>query len=297
MQEKEQEITGGSLYYEVKKDEVCITRYRGLSSEITVPDCLEGCPVTIIGKKAFLSNKNLRRVQLPAGIREVEDWAFAYCDGLREVQIPKAEIRFGKAVFMECKRLERITDFGKDSALLGAAVTAFDAYYMLDLFQVGTPQWLSMWDAKLVNVLHTPDTEGYSKQVLCGEEDYGSTDLDAYTSERRKEKVRLAMLRLLCDQGLSDSLREELREYLLSHTKGCVPNGTGCEETWLVVWREHGNDREYYELFAELGCITDGNRNEILADIGEECPEMKAYFLNFGERNDASEQFFSGLDL
>lgn len=305
MQEKELKLAGAGLYYETEtkqnKEFVRITRFQGLSSQVEVPERIEGLPVTAVDRKAFLSKKNLRHILLPDTVEEIGDWAFAYCDHLVEVTLPHQEIRFGKAVFMECKALQRIsareqilTAAGPafPGELLAAAVTSMDAAYLLDMEAAGTEEWLGKWDARLGSVLQAPDQEGFSKQILCGEEDYGSTDLAAYMSGRRKEKVRLSFLRLLFDQGLSSRLRRELEEYLRAHTKG-----KECEETWQVILQEHGSDREYYRLFAAISCVTEENLNDILTDIGEEYPEMKAYFLRYREEAIGPADFFAELEL
>lgn len=305
MQEKEWESADGSLYYEIEtgteKETVRITRFQGISSQAEIPEQIEGLPVTGIGKKAFLSKKNLRRVTLPDTVEEIGDWAFAYCDHLSEVILPRRELRFGRAVFMECRELQRIsarTQIQEKSGpafpaeLLAAAVTSMDAAYLLDTEAAGTEEWLEKWDARLVSILRTSDQEGYSKQILCGEEDYGSTDLAAYMSGRRKEKVRLSLLRLLFCQGLPPKLRQELEDYLRAHTKG--EDG---EETWQVILTEHGSHREYYQLFAALSCVTEENLKDILNDIGEDCPEMKAFFLRYREETLNTADFFAGLEL
>lgn len=308
MQEKEWKLADASLYYVTElrqgKEAVRITRFQGLGSQAEVPELVGGMPVAAIDRKAFLSKKSLRRILLPGSVEEIGDWAFAYCDHLAEVTIPHRAVRFGKAVFMECKELRRITaipvgELQPEKAvptfpgeLLAAAVTAMDAAYLLDMEAAGTEEWLEKWDARLKSVLRTSDQEGYSRQILCGEEDYGSTDLTAYMSSRRKEKVRLSLLRLLSDQGLSPRLRQELEDYLRAHTKG-----EKSEETWQVILQEHGTDREYYRLFAATACVTEKNLNDILTDIGEEYPEMKAYFLRYGEETFGTADFFADLEL
>lgn len=338
MQEKELKIAGGSLFYQIQKNEVCILRLQGslqsTAGELSIPGQVEGMPVTSIGKKAFLSKKYLRRVILPDTIKEVGDWAFAYCSGLKEVELPKREISFGKSVFLECEELEflRVRETGEGNlerslpsdtkwmldkadggdlgegavcsnhtaenldemtaALLAAAVTVGEAYYLLDVCEAGSREWLAKWDVRMLAVIHTPDQEGFSKQILCGEEDYGSTDLNAYMSKRRKTKVRLMLLRLLYSFALYEDIREELQTYLKSHTKGCAS-----EEAWEVVLEEHGEDREYYGLFAELGCVTEDNLDGILQDIGEKYPEMKAYFIRYKEEQIGYGDFFGELEL
>lgn len=303
MQEREWELEGGSLKYRIQDGAVCIVEFHGQTAELTVPEQIEGLPVAVIGKKAFLSRKSLRLVRLPGTVREIGDWAFASCSSLREIQLPRRELCFGKAVFLDCTRLERIVLYGaggpdaqantlQTAELLAAAVTDFGAYYLLEPPAVGSAEWLEKWDAKLAAVLHTPDEEGFSRQVLCGEEDYGSTDVLSYVSGRRREKARLAYLRLLYPWGLAEPLKCELEAYLKAHTKGCES-----EEAWQVILRERGNDRAYYSLFAELGGLNAENLCPILEDIGEEFPEMKAYFLQRMAEAPAATDFFAGLEL
>ncbi|MCM1063997.1 MAG: leucine-rich repeat domain-containing protein [Eubacterium sp.] len=305
MQEKEWQLADASLYYETEKESggrsVRITQFQGLASQVEVPERIQGMPVRSVDRKAFLSKKNLRRIWLPDTLEEIGDWAFAYCGNLAEIRIPCRAVRFGKAVFMECKGLKRISvarQLWEESGaafpaeLMAAAVTVMDAAYLLDMEAAGTEEWIGKWDARLSSVLHVPDQEGFSRQVLCGEEDYGSTDLAAYMNGRRKEKARLCFLRLLYDQGLSAPFRQELEDYLRSHTKG-----QDSEEAWQVILREHGAEREYYQLFAAIGCVSEDNLNEMLTEIGGEYPEMKAYFLRCGEKADGAEDFFAGLEL
>lgn len=296
MKEKEFELLNGSLYYEVQEGIINITRYTGNAGEVTIPDFIEDLPVVSIGKKAFLSKKNLRRVVLPSTLSLIGEWAFAYCGNLQEVLVPIRAVTFGRAVFLDCGKLHRISPRLEEqkatfpSELLACALTVYDAYYLADLPQVGTRDWLANWDAKLVSVLHTPDKSGYSKQVLCGEEDYGSTDLEAYLSRSRERKVRLAFLRLLHPEGLNIALEQELKEYLLAHTKG-----SPSEESWGVCLREYGDNRAYYSMFFEIGCVSSDNLSGILEDIGDRYPEMKAYFLKM--RSGGEEDFFRGLEL
>ena len=169
--------------------------------------------------------------------------------------------------------------------LLAAAVTRLNAPYLLELPAVGSREWLAGWDAALVRFLRMPE-EGDSEQTVCGEEDYAPADPETYAGEKRKEKVRLAFLRLLHPRGLQVSLKNELEDYLRGLTKGC-----GTQEAWQVIREEYGGKRQYYALFAELGCINERNFPGILDDIGEDCPEMKAFFLNRMGQGSAGDLF------
>lgn len=302
VQEQEYVLPGGRLYYEVLEDsESCsairITRLQGLAGEVEIPGCIGDCPVKSIAKKAFLSKKNLRKVTVPESVTEVGDWAFAYCDSLHTVVFGAGEHtpRFGRAVFLECKKLRFLAVNGGDettAALLAAAVTTADAPYLLDASEAGSREWLGKWDARMLAILRSADNEGYSRQVLCGEEDYGSTDAAAYENGRRKLKVRLLLLRLLYPRGLSGEHRLELEQYLRAHTRGCEH-----EETWQVVLTEHGEESAYYRLFAELGCISEENFQLLLSDVGDAYPELKAWLMRYKEEKLGYQDFFAGLDL
>ena len=326
MKEMEFQLTEGSLYYEGRLDGngnmgLLITRYHGLASHVEIPDELplpggegddalpeggavgqeEGglCIGRVIGieKKAFLSKKYLRSVTVPASVKEVGDWAFAYCDALREVTFEGREASFGRAVFMECPGL-RCVRFGREEtcdgvgALMAAAVTIMESAYLLDPREAGSKEWLGKWDARMLAILNAADDEGYAKQILCGEEDYESADLDTYLTGSRKKKVRLLLLRLLWPMGLSEEVAQKLRQYLLAHTKGCKT-----EETWQVVREEYRDRREFYQLFAELGCLTKENAPAVISETPGDAPEMKAFFLKYQAQHFANLDFFGNLEL
>lgn len=295
------ETEQGSLDYEITLDTAVITGYSGRDAIIQIPEEIGGNPVVGVGKKAFLSNKALRKITLPNNIAGIGDWAFAYCGNLEQVIVPYRQIEMGQGVFKECGRLVRIEDSagrregagGEDVAcLLAAVVNQLDAFYLFDLENVGTESWLAGWDARVKTLLALKDNEGFSKMLLCGEEDYGSreNDLGYYMEQKRRGKVRLAMLRLMHDYGLQEDLRANMRNYLLAHIKGCET-----EETWQVVLEEHGDDRTYYEFLTSLGGVTKENFSQMMADMGERHTEMKAYLMRYHEglrdTGDAFERF------
>ena len=299
------QLKDGNLFYSPTGDGngMEVIGYHGLAGQVEIPGELPGekgaadvaLPVRRIGKKAFLSKKYLRSVTVPASITEVGDWAFAYCDSLREVTFLGRDVTFGRAAFMECPNL-RCVKFQANcdgvGALLAAAVTQMESPYLLDAREAGSKEWLGKWDAKMLAVLNAADDEGYSKQILCGEEDYESADLETYLSNSRKKKVRLLLLRLLWPMELEPKLEEKLREYLLAHTKGCKT-----EETWQVIRDEYGDRREFYQLFAQIGCLTKDNAPAVIGETGEDYPEMKAFFLKFQAQHFANSDFFDTLEL
>lgn len=300
---KEIEYQGEGYYLTLQEEDtgMQVTGCGGTAPQVAVPKEVDGKPVVEIAKKAFLSRKNIRELILPETIKGIDDWAFAYCGKLERIVLPGSVGEIGKAVFANCGALQRIDcvqnvagrNWSDDvSYLLAAAVKDLEAYYLLEPLAAGTAEWFAKWDARLLAVMEEDDYEGYQKQVLCGEEDYGSTDLGAFLTEKRKKKVRLCMLRLQHKQGMTEELQAYLTGYLLTHTKGCES-----EETWLVLLQERTQDRESWALFLELGCATRENMDAMLADMGEQYPEMKAYFLRYQADTLGYGDFFAGLEL
>ena len=293
----------GSLEYKVSENGVHITGYQGKDSEIAVPDMIDGCPVTCIGKKAFLSNKLLKQITLPESVVRIEDWAFAFCARLNKIVVPYHGMEIGQGIFKECHVLEQIIDEHKDekdpgtidvSFLLAAVMSRLNAFYLFDFENAGTPQWLAQWDARMQSIMQEDDAEGFSRMLLCGEEDYGSMEnnLDYYMEQRRREKVRLAMLRLMHDHELEQSLRTQLTGYLLDHVKG-----QRTEETWLVVLEEHGDDLRYYQFLTQLGGVSPDNFQAMMDDLGEAHTEMKAYLMSYHNENHTKEDVFAEFEL
>lgn len=322
---QELETAYGVLQYEIISDEmsgekVMLTGYRGRDIDLEIPEKIVETPVSIVGKKAFLGAKSLRKISLPAYITEIQEWAFASCSNLETILMPRRKISTGQGIFKDCIRLQKIilteheemTDHMRDmvtsgtmetqesaaseavSYLLAAAVNKLDAFYLFDPAAAGNEAWLKQWDARMLALMEQEDAEGFSKMLLCGEEDYGSREnnLDYYTEQRRRFKVRLAMLRLMYDVGLSEDSRGKLVTYLQEHKKG-----EASEETWKVVLEEHGDEREYYQFLLDHDCINRENFEAILSDMGEKHTEMKAFLMNSRNKWMCAEDVFGALEL
>lgn len=66
------------------------------------------CPVVAIGPRAFEGCTALRRVILPAGLRQIGEMAFSGCAHLKRVVIPSSVQRVGTLAFAKCAELERV---------------------------------------------------------------------------------------------------------------------------------------------------------------------------------------------
>ena len=78
-----------------------ITGYNGTEKEVSIPSYYRGKPVLKIGKDAFNSNANIRKVVIPYGITVIGDSAF-YCSGLTSLDIPDSVHTIEYAAFMGC---------------------------------------------------------------------------------------------------------------------------------------------------------------------------------------------------
>jgi hypothetical protein len=65
-----------------------INGYAGSKKTVNIPPVIQNLPVTIIGSKAFLANKNITRVTIPSGVTAIFSQAFQNCTSLTGVIIP-----------------------------------------------------------------------------------------------------------------------------------------------------------------------------------------------------------------
>ena len=94
--------------YEIRDDQVVITDYLGRDTEVTVPETIQGLPVTTIGADAFLDGFGITRITLPDTVTTIGDYAFAYCYDLKSINIPDAVTQIGSAAFQNCEQLQSI---------------------------------------------------------------------------------------------------------------------------------------------------------------------------------------------
>ena len=193
MKTRETETQHGILQYELREDGVVLTGYRGKDITLVIPEYLEGIPVTVIGKKAFLGAKDLQQLVLPESVTAIQDWAFACCSALRALVLPQKKLDTGQGILKDCFRLQQIAAVSgegdgiasiealsgpeaQSSRLLAAVMGSLDAFYLFEPLEAGSPGWLERWDARMLSLLAQEDAEGFSKMLLCGEEDYGSRE-------------------------------------------------------------------------------------------------------------------------
>ena len=109
--------------YVIQDGEVIIT---GLTQAmipdrcLTIPDRIEGCPVTEIAAEAFKNQKSIEKVVLPDSIRIIHDYAFSTCSNLKDINFPNGlqsieEFAFSYTGLTEIIFPESLTFLGFDA--------------------------------------------------------------------------------------------------------------------------------------------------------------------------------------
>lgn len=298
-------VEGGTLVYIPCQDGIGVKRYRGIGSKVVVPEYIDGKPVISIEKKAFLSCKTIREINLPDTIKEIGDWAFAHTEQLRIITVPHHVLNCGKELFLGCKRLKEImldastqeTELRASQGLgrmLAMAVTVLHDYFLFDPVEVGSDAWVQRWDEKLIGLVKLDDLDGFEELWTCGEEDYEGKDYDikSYPVEKRKMKLRIVYFRLLHPYKISEQVDAALKEYLRKHTKG-----TNTPEAWEIIVEEHQDELKYYKIFTEAGCVTTDNFDSLLSDMEQAGAEIRAYMLRYKEEHFAAKDAFAAFEL
>lgn len=272
-----------------------IEYYRGKDVSVSIPESFEEAPVTAIGKKAFLGAKTLTKISLPKAVSSIGDYAFASCSSLKELEIPEGKIEYGIGVFKDCCKLERIVrkngpDTDNLPYLLALSVTRLDAMYLLEDDKAGRPEWFERLDGALTLFLGKDDSEGFSKMLLCGEEDYvgDESNLDTYCLIKKKEKVRALFTRLLHDAGLSEANKKVFAGYMRENMDHVV---------WPLLLDEHGEDKEYFDLLIDIGCIGPENVSSLIESMGDRYTTMKGYLIRYKGETGEESSFFDDMEL
>ena len=106
--------------YDVYDDHIVLTGYKGESVAVTVPEQIDGLPVTVVGGLAFYYGAAVESVSLPSTVTELAENAFYYCRSLKSVSLPDSVVTLGDKCFSWCSSLTVLT--------LPSGVTAIPDY-------------------------------------------------------------------------------------------------------------------------------------------------------------------------
>lgn len=124
-------FTSGDFQYEIiGNNEAKITKYNGYSSNLSIPEMIDGHKVTALGSFIFAGNNNVSTVVIPstvtsanmpfsnstissvvlmAGANKVADSLFYNCKNLTNVSFPTTVTEIGMNAFNGCELLSNVT--------------------------------------------------------------------------------------------------------------------------------------------------------------------------------------------
>ena len=98
----------GPFTYTTNNSAITITKYTGPGGAITIPNAINGLPVTVIRNGAFGCRGDLTNVTIPNSVTSIDETAFFYCSGLTHAVIPKSVTSINGDVFAGCSGLVSI---------------------------------------------------------------------------------------------------------------------------------------------------------------------------------------------
>ncbi|HOC55514.1 MAG TPA: leucine-rich repeat domain-containing protein [Verrucomicrobiota bacterium] len=108
--------------YETNNGTITITRGCACDGAVTIPDTINGLPVTSIANWAFFfcGNLNLTSLTIPNSVTSIGAMAFASCDTLTNVSIGSGVTNIGTEAFAECSSLTSVTIPDSVTEIVGA---------------------------------------------------------------------------------------------------------------------------------------------------------------------------------
>lgn len=103
----EKYIFGDYEYYINENSEAVITKYNGTAESLSIPERIEGYPVTEICLYAF-EYATFSYIELPSTLRTIAYGAFADCINLKKITIPESVTEIESYAFSQCDFLETV---------------------------------------------------------------------------------------------------------------------------------------------------------------------------------------------
>ena len=95
--------------YDIKGKNVIITSLKDDEmTSVKIPEKIEGKRVTAIGESAFSGSANLKKVRMADSVKEIQNFAFLFCEELDDVQISSSVTKIGESAFSDCTSLTSV---------------------------------------------------------------------------------------------------------------------------------------------------------------------------------------------
>ncbi|HOJ49051.1 MAG TPA: leucine-rich repeat domain-containing protein [Bacillota bacterium] len=95
--------------YDVCRDGIVITEYKGEDTTVIIPEYIDGRPVISIWSLAFYNNNIIEYVTLPRTLQRIEASGFYYSNKLKEIVIPDSVTYIGDRAFAWCTAMTSVT--------------------------------------------------------------------------------------------------------------------------------------------------------------------------------------------
>ena len=99
----------GDFEFEWMDGGVRITQYNGKGGKVAVPPSIDGQAVVEIGEEAFAYCEELTHIVIPKGVTSIGDNAFSNCENLTSITIPDGVTSIGALAFSDCESLTSIS--------------------------------------------------------------------------------------------------------------------------------------------------------------------------------------------
>lgn len=154
--------TAADYTYTTSNGEAKITSYTGPGGAVTVPDTIEGKPVTSIGDLAFQDATAVTSVSVPDSVRTIGIYAFTGCTSLSSATFGNGLTTMGNYIFTGCAGLRSVTIGG---GITSIGLLAFSDCTLLGsiYFEGNAPSLgdLAFQNASLVTIYRLPDATGW----------------------------------------------------------------------------------------------------------------------------------------
>ena len=102
-------VVEAQFNYTTNNGTITITKYIGSDAAVTIPDSINGLPVTSIGALAFQAITSVASVTIPDTVTIIGNDAFDSCTGLTNIAIPNRVVNVGSGAFGGCTSLISVT--------------------------------------------------------------------------------------------------------------------------------------------------------------------------------------------
>lgn len=103
------EHTSGDWVYTINDGNACLVQYKNRTSDITIPDIIDGHPVTELGERLFSNEQSsATSISIPDTVKVIGIRTFENCKGITKITIPSSVEKIDEYAFNGCSSLSNI---------------------------------------------------------------------------------------------------------------------------------------------------------------------------------------------